>query len=116
MGNDMAQVRTRRYDQYLGDADSFFWAVEKDRQLRNTITAVFLLEKPPDRSVVLDRLERASRLVPGWRHRLVTPPLHLANPRWVLDPDFDLSYHVRWIGAPRDKTFESVLVLRRART
>ncbi len=101
--------RRSRSAPYLDDTASFFLDVERDRTLRNTIAAVFLLETSPDLDVVRDRFERASRLVPGWRHRLVKPPLHLANPRWVVDHDFDLNYHVRRIGAPKEKTFASVL-------
>ena len=50
-----------------------------------------------------------SRSLPGYRHRLVTSPLGLATPRWVVDRDFDLSYHVRWIAAPEPKTLDTVL-------
>ena len=101
--------RRSRSAQHVDDTASFFLDVERDRSLRNTIAAVFLLERSPDPDVVRDRFERASRLVPGWRHRLVKPPLRLANPRWVVDRDFDLNYHVRRIGAPKEKTLASVL-------
>ena len=50
-----------------------------------------------------------SRSVPGCRHRLVSTPLRLATPRWVVDRDFDVSYHLRWIAAPQPKTLDTVL-------
>jgi hypothetical protein len=103
------QHGSSRQDQHVSDMDTLFWRVEKDPLLRNTMVAVFLLEKSPDRPVVMERMEYASRQVPGWRHRLQSPPLYLANPRWVVDPNFDLTYHVRWIGASKERTFLSVL-------
>ncbi len=44
----------------------------------------------------------ASRMdrIPQFRRRLVTVPLNLHHPVWVEDPDFDLDFHVRRIGAP----------------
>ena len=80
---------------HVSDADAMLLRVEKDPQLRSTITAVIVLDRLPDRAAVLNRLDRMSRTVPGCRHRLVTPPLRLAMPRWVVDRDFDLSYHLR---------------------
>jgi WS/DGAT/MGAT family acyltransferase len=98
-----------RSDEHVGDMETLFWRVEKDPHLRNTMTAVFVLDRTPDRAVLADRLERASRQVQGWRHRLVSPPFNLSNPRWVVEPDFDLAFHLRWIGAPGDGTLASVL-------
>ena len=114
MGAGADSHRPSRAAEHVGDMETLFWRVERDPLLRNTMMAVMVLEKAPDRERVLDRIERASRLVPGWRHRLVSPPLNLANPRWIVDPDFDLSYHVRFIGAPGDRTFASVLDYARA--
>ena len=37
------------------------------------------------------------------------PPLRLAPPRWTVDPDFDLSWHVRRVEAPSPKTMGAVL-------
>ena len=37
------------------------------------------------------------------------PPLRLATPRWVVDPDFDLSWHVRRFEAAPPKTLATVL-------
>ena len=44
----------------------------------------------------------ASRLhlVPPFRRRVVEVPFRLNHPIWVEDPDFDLDYHIRRIGAP----------------
>ncbi len=105
---------SNRSAEHVGDMETLFWRVERDPLLRNTMVAVMVFDRLPDRGALLERIDRASRTAPGWRHRLVAPPLNLANPRWVVDHDFDLSHHVRWIGAPADGTFESVLDYARA--
>ncbi len=44
----------------------------------------------------------ASRMdrIPPFRRRLVSVPFNLHHPVWVEDPEFDLDYHIRRIGAP----------------
>jgi WS/DGAT/MGAT family acyltransferase len=39
-------------------------------------------------------------LIPQFRRRLVPVPFNLAHPIWIEDPNFDLDYHVRRVGAP----------------
>jgi diacylglycerol O-acyltransferase len=89
--------------------DAVMWAIEKDPLLRQTMTAVLLLDQPPDRQVLLGRMEHATRSLPPFRHRLVATPLRLSTPRWLVEPNFDLSYHVRWIRAPGDGSIGGVL-------
>lgn len=38
--------------------------------------------------------------IPPFRRRLVSVPLNLHHPVWVEDPEFDIDYHIRRIGAP----------------
>src|SRR5881398_2317486 len=39
-------------------------------------------------------------LLPPFRRRLANVPLALHHPLWIEDPEFDLDYHVRRVGAP----------------
>lgn len=41
-----------------------------------------------------------AHLVPPFHRRVVGVPFNLAHPVWVDDPEFDIDYHVRRIGAP----------------
>ena len=93
----------------MRDSDAFSWYMEKDPLLRSTVVCVLLLEGSPDWDRLPERLERMTRLAPGFRHRVVSPPLRLATPRWVVDPDFDLSWHVRRFEAVPPKTLATVL-------
>lgn len=98
---------------HLGPADSFAVAMERDPLLRSTIVAVALFDSLPDLGVLTWRLDRATRLSPSFRQRLTATPLGLAPPRFIDDPEFDLSFHLRRLAAPEPRTFESVLELAR---
>ena len=50
---------------HAGDMESVLWGIEKDPLLRQTMTAVLILDRPPDRETLLDRIERASRNIPA---------------------------------------------------
>lgn len=94
---------------HMRDSDAFSWYMEQDPLLRSTVVAVMVLDRSPDWDRMVDRLERASRLSPGFRHRVVSPPLRLATPRWVADTDFDLSWHLRRFEAPPPKDLATVV-------
>jgi WS/DGAT/MGAT family acyltransferase len=74
--------------------------MEADPMLRSTVASVVVLDRQPDVDRLLERAERACRITPGFRHKVVQAPLRLANPRWVVDEDFDLAFHARRIAAP----------------
>jgi hypothetical protein len=88
-----------RFEARMSDMDALMWAIEKDPLLRSTITAVAVLDRAPDRERLLDKIERGSRLIPRLRQKAVSPPFSVAPPAWVVDQNFDLNYHVRWVRA-----------------
>jgi WS/DGAT/MGAT family acyltransferase len=98
-----------QYDDRMSNADALMWVIEKDPLLRSTITGVAVLERPPDRDVFTHVWDRASRLVPRLRQRVVSHPFAVAPPRWEVDPGFDLSYHVRYVRSPGAGTMRDVL-------
>src|SRR5512143_1091677 len=91
-------MKTR--NQYMRDTDAFSWYMEADPLLRSTIVSVVVLDQCPDVERLFDRAERACRVTPGFRHKVVQPPLRLANPRWVVDNDFELGFHARHVAVP----------------
>ena len=105
----MSAIGHEHVDVHMRDSDAFSWYMEKDPLLRSTVVCVLLLDRAPDRDALTERLERSTRLTPGFRHRVVIPPLRLATPRWVVDPDFDLSWHVRRFKASPPRTLAGVL-------
>src|SRR5512139_3730545 len=76
---------------HVGDMDAVMWGIEDDPVLRQTMTAVLVLDQAPDRRVLWERMEHATRSLPPFRHKLVTTPLRLSTPRWLVDRNFDLS-------------------------
>jgi len=98
-----------QYDDRMSNADALMWVIEKDPLLRSTITGVALLDRPPDREVFTDVWDRASRLVPRLRQRVVSHPFSVAPPRWEIDPGFDLGYHVRYVRSPGAGSMRDVL-------
>lgn len=100
-------------DPHLSEADTFTIQMEADPLLRSTIVAVALLDQTPHWGQLLDRVERATRLAPNFRRRLEPGRGPLAPPRWVADPDFDLSWHVRRVAAPEPANLDVVLELAR---
>jgi diacylglycerol O-acyltransferase len=49
-------------------------------------------------------VEERISMVPRYRQKVAWVPGHLANPVWVDDPEFDVTYHVRRSGLPRPGT------------
>jgi hypothetical protein len=68
------------------------------------VGSVMVFKTPPD-GLDVDRFTRhiGSRIayVPRYRQRIRTVPGHIANPVWVDDERFDLSYHIRRSALPR---------------
>src|SRR5947208_8481223 len=56
---------------------------------------VFDAASPLTRRMVAARIAERIHLIPRYRQRLEEPPLGLANPVWVDDRTFDLTWHVR---------------------
>lgn len=89
-----------RFERRMSDSDALMWHIEKDPLLRSTITAIAILDSPPDRDKLVAKIERGLRDIPRLRQRVVSPPFAVAPPEWVDDPDFDIGYHLRWVKAP----------------
>lgn len=94
---------------HMAQSDLFAWNMEDDPLLRSTIVAVALLDQSPDWDRFVEMMERGTRVVPSFRRKAVTPPLRLAPPRWVIDPDFDLSWHLRRMRVPAPGDLAAVL-------
>jgi diacylglycerol O-acyltransferase / wax synthase len=97
----------------MGASDAFAWYMERDPTLRSTVVAVVWLDRAPDWEVLTGRVDRLSRVMPSLRQHVVEPPFRLATPRWTLDPDFDLSWHLRRIAVPAPHTRDAVLEVAR---
>jgi diacylglycerol O-acyltransferase len=100
-----------RFEQRMSDSDALMWSIEKDPMLRSTITAVLLLDGAPDAARFRHLLDRGTRLVPRMRQRVRGNPLSVAPPRWEVDPNFDLDFHIRTVRAGGSRDLRAVLDL-----
>ena len=98
---------------YMCASDAFTWYMERDPALRSTIVVIDWLDRAPDWDVLVERVDRISRLMPALRQRVVESPLRLAAPRWSYDPHFDLNFHLGRVAAPPPGTRDAVLALAR---
>ncbi|HYF47508.1 MAG TPA: wax ester/triacylglycerol synthase domain-containing protein, partial [Acidimicrobiales bacterium] len=83
----------------MSDADKLMWTIERDPLLRSTITSVVVLDQAPDHTRLKEKVDRASRTVVRLRQRVVSNALSFSPPRWEVDPNFDLDYHLRFVNA-----------------
>jgi diacylglycerol O-acyltransferase len=61
-----------------------------------------------DYDALIAHIEDRITFVPRYRQAIRQVPGRLANPVWVDDPDFDLSYHVRRSALPRPGTLDQL--------
>jgi diacylglycerol O-acyltransferase / wax synthase len=87
-------------DPRMGAFDAVMFGVEKDPILRSVITLVVELQSAPDPDRLRYRVDRMTRIVEPLRHRAVGNSVSLAPPRWEVDPNFNLDYHLRTVMLP----------------
>src|SRR5262249_28366565 len=68
--------------------------------------------RSPDWDTLVNRFELLSRTVPMFRQRVVPSPRPVP-PRWEVDPDFDLAFHLRRITAPARADLDTLLEMAR---
>src|SRR5512145_2847861 len=94
----------------LRSEDLAFWVTESpSTPMHNATLEVF---DPPSDGFDYHRLVGliADRIafVPRYRQRLRSVPGRIANPVWVDDDDFDLTFHVRRSALPRPGSMEQL--------
>ncbi len=99
------------FESRMNDADALMWSIEKDPLLRSTITSLVVIDGETSEQQIREGFERASRVVPRLRQRVRSNPLSLAPPRWEIDPNFDLHYHLRFLVAHGESGIEEILRL-----
>lgn len=68
-----------------------------------------ILDGPATFAEILDYYAARIHLIPRLRQKLVFVPYNLAHPKWVDDPDFDLSNHFVSHHLPPDSTVEDAI-------
>ena len=76
---------------------------------RSAFLNLEILDGPADWGRLREAMDRASRVIIRMRQKVVIPPLPATPPRWVVDPDFDLDYHLRRVALPAPGTLRQLL-------
>ncbi|MCV7090813.1 WS/DGAT/MGAT family O-acyltransferase [Mycobacterium interjectum] len=95
----------------LGPVDYLMHRGEANPRTRSGIMALELLDSTPDWDRFRTRFENASRRVLRLRQKVVVPTLPTASPRWVVDADFNLDFHVRRVRVSGSGTLREVFDL-----
>ena len=78
---------------------------------RSAFCDLEILDRTADWGRLREAIDRASRVVIRMRQKVVIPPFPTTPPRWVVDPDFDLDYHLRRVALPAPGTLRQLLDL-----
>ena len=95
--------------QPMEPTDYLLYRGEHNPRTRAVILGIEYLERSPEWDRLTETFERASRVVPRLRQKVVVPALPSGSPCWVIDPDFDLSYHLRRMRLREGATHREVL-------
>ncbi|HZU47434.1 MAG TPA: wax ester/triacylglycerol synthase family O-acyltransferase [Mycobacterium sp.] len=95
----------------LGPLDYLMYRREVNPRTRAAVMGVVLLDTAPGWGRFRDCFDNASRRVLRMRQKVVVPTLPTAAPRWVVDPDFDLDFHVRRVRVSEPGTLREVFDL-----
>ncbi len=95
----------------LSPLDYLLHRGESQPATRSAFLNVEILDGPADWGRLREALDRASRVVIRMRQKVVVPSVPVTSPRWVVDPDFDLDYHLRRVALPAPGTLRQLLDL-----
>jgi diacylglycerol O-acyltransferase len=109
--SDVPELDAAGLPEELGATDLLLHRGEANPRFRSGIMGLEILDTTPGWDRYLNRFEDASRRVLRLRQKVVMPTLPTAPPRWVVDPDFNLTFHVRRLRVPEPGTLREVLDL-----
>ena len=109
--SDVPELDAAGLPEELSAVDQLLHRGEANPRTRSGIMGVELLDSTPDWDRFRARFENASRKVLRLRQKVVMPTLPTAAPRWVVDPDFNVDFHVRRVRVPEPGTLREVLDL-----
>lgn len=109
--SDVPELDAAGLPEELSPLDQILHRGEANPRTRSGIMTIELLDCAPDWEAFRAKFDAASRKVLRLRQKVVMPTLPTVAPRWVVDPDFNLDFHLRRVRAPQPGTFRQVLDL-----
>lgn len=89
-------------DRGMSGTETMMWRIERDPWLAPSGGSLTLFDRPLDPVWFGRSMARAASTIDRLRQHVVTTPATVSFPRWAFDPDFELDWHLRHIGAPGD--------------
>jgi diacylglycerol O-acyltransferase len=89
--------------------DAFLYRGDDDPHSRAIFAVACVLDRSPGRRRFINAFDRASRAIPRLRQRVVSPAVPLLLPWWVVDPEFDLGFHLRFGRLPGPGSMQELL-------
>jgi WS/DGAT/MGAT family acyltransferase len=99
---------TPRIERTMSGTELMMWQIDRDPLLATSGSSVSIFEGQLDHRRFRDRMARIVASVERLRQHVEPGGNALNPPRWTFDPDFDLDWHVRRIGAPGDGSVRAV--------
>src|SRR3954470_9492987 len=109
--SDVPGIEGAGLPEELSAVDQLLHRGEANPRTRSGIMGLEILDTTPDGDRFRTRFENASRKVLRLRQKVVMPTLPTAAPRWVVDPDFNLDFHVRRVRVSEPGTLREVMDL-----
>ncbi len=109
--NDLPELDAAGLPEELSAFDQILHRGEANPRTRSGIMTLEILDTTPNWVKFQTRFDNASRKVLRLRQKVVMPTLPTAAPRWVIDPDFNLDFHVRRMRVPEPGTLRQLFDL-----
>jgi diacylglycerol O-acyltransferase / wax synthase len=109
--SDVPELDAAGLPEELSAFDQILHRGEANPRTRSGIMTLEILDTTPDWDRFRTRFDNASRKVLRLRQKVVAPTLPTAAPRWVVDPDFNLDFHVRRLRLPEPGTLRQLMDL-----
>jgi diacylglycerol O-acyltransferase / wax synthase len=107
--SDVPELDADGLPEELSAFDQILHRGEANPRTRSGIMTLEVLDTTPDWERFRGRFDTASRKVLRLRQKVVMPTLPTAAPRWVVDPDFNLDFHVRRLRVPEPGTLRQAI-------
>ncbi len=93
----------------MSGAEELMWHIERDPWMAPSGGSITIFDRPLDVPRFRRLIAHAVADVPRLRQRVIEPSTPFGAPHWETDPEFDLDWHVRHIGAPGEGTLRDLL-------
>ncbi len=107
----MAREREVELSSHLSEHEALMWNVETDPWLNPSGASIAILDRPIDSDHFRRQMRASVAKMPRLYQRVESTSMPFETPKWVVDEEFDLDYHLRRIALPSPGTDRQLLDL-----